>query len=210
MNLNKNFPLSILAVALLALLGAGVSAPVAAKNETKASAAKSVEKAEKTEKPDSTPIPASNPDWQLRCQDLKEGDQVTGKYCEAVQSLYVVQTDKDSKKTNTQRIAELAVGYPPGRKGKTAQAVVILPLGIIVNEKIMVEVDGSGIDKIETRFCDNGGCVALFELDKGALAKMSKGKEISFRTKSAANQPVFIGLPLSAFGTVLEQIAPKK
>lgn len=201
-NRNNNFARAMLVLACGFMLWGASAAQ--AKNETKSPA-----KTAKIE--DKAPAAAANTDWQIRCQDLSAAEgKAAGKYCEGVQSLFVVQTDKEGKNANPQRIAELAVGYPPGKNSKTAQAVVVLPLGIVVNEKIIVEVDGNAIDKIEIRFCDNGGCAALFELDKGALDKMRKGKEISFRTKSAANQPVLIGLPLSAFAKVHEQIAPKK
>lgn len=207
-NRKQNVSRLLMAVALLSMAWVSASPLASAKNETKAPVEKPADKAAASAVTPQTP--PSNPDWKKRCQDIKEGEKVTGQYCEGVQSLYVIQNDKEGKPGTPQRIAELAVGFPPGTSTKTAQAVVILPLGIVVNEKIIVEVDGSSIEKIETRFCDNGGCVALFNLDKGALEKMRKGQEISFRTKSAGNQPVLIGLPLSAFGSVMDEITPKK
>ncbi len=151
-----------------------------------------------------------NSDWQSRCQDIKEGEKVTGQYCEAVQSLYVVKKDEDPKKTSTQRIAEMAVGYPPGSTAKSAQAVAILPLGIVVNEKVVIEIDGNDLMKFDIRFCDVGGCVGIFNLDKGAIEKMRKGKELNFKTQAMSGQPVVIGLPLTAFDTVIGKLIPGK
>ena len=151
-----------------------------------------------------------NSDWQARCQDIKDGEKVTGKYCEAVQSLYVVKKDEDPKKSTTQRIAEMAVGYPPGSTAKSAQAVAILPLGIVVNEKVVIEIDGDNLMKFDIRFCDVGGCVGIFNLDKGAIEKMRKGKELNFKTQAMSGQPVVIGLPLSAFDAVIGKLIPGK
>lgn len=151
-----------------------------------------------------------NNDWQSRCQDITENAKVTGKYCEAVQSLYVIQKNEDPEKTTTQRVAEMAVGYPPGSSAKEAQAVAILPLGIVVNEKVAIDVDGKDLMKFDIRFCDVGGCVGIFSLDKGDIEKMRKGKELSFKTQTMSGQPVVIGLPLAAFDTVIAKLIPGK
>ncbi len=186
---------------IVALLGSVAFKESDAKNATKSAPAQTKEAA--AEAP-------PNSDWQARCQDIKEGEKVTGKYCEAVQSLYVVKKDEDPKKTTTQRIAEMAVGYPPGSTAKSAQAVAILPLGIVVNEKVVIEVDGKDLMKFDVRFCDVGGCVGIFNLDKGEIEKMRKGKELNFKTQTMAGQPVVIGLPLAAFDTVIGPLIPVK
>lgn len=184
-------------VVIVALLGSMAFKESDAKNATKAAT------------PAATEAPPNN-DWQARCQDIKEGETVTGKYCEAVQSLYVIKKDEDPAKTTTQRVAEMAVGYPPGSTAKSAQAVAILPLGIVVNEKVAIEIDGDNLLKFEVRFCDVGGCVGIFTLDKGAIEKMRKGKELNFKTQTMSGQPVVIGLPLSAFDTVIGKLIPAK
>lgn len=190
-------------IVMVALLGSMAFKESDAKNASKTAPAPVPAKEATAEAP-------PNSDWQSRCQDIKEGEKVTGQYCEAVQSLYVVKKDEDPKKTTTQRIAEMAVGYPPGSTAKSAQAVAILPLGIVVNEKVAMEVDGDSLMKFDVRFCDVGGCVGIFSLDKGAIEKMRKGKELNFKTQTVAGQPVVIGLPLAAFDTVIGKLIPGK
>lgn len=182
---------------MVAVLGSVALKTADAKNATKAAPVPAAE------------VPVNN-DWQARCQDIKDGEKATGPYCEAVQSLYVIQKDEDPAKSTTQRVAEMAVGYPPGSSAKAAQAVAILPLGIIVNEKVVIEIDGNDMMKFEIRFCDVGGCIGIFNLDKGAIQKMRKGKELSFKTKTMAGQPVVIGLPLAGFDTVIGKLIPAK
>ncbi len=169
-----------------------------------------VSHAKDTAKSDPAAQTPANNDWQARCQDVGENETVASKYCEAVQSLYVIQKNDDPEKSTTQRVAEMAVGYPPGSTAKAAQAVAILPLGIVVNEEVSVEVDGKRLFKFEVRFCDVGGCVGIFNIDKGVIEKMRKGKELSFKTKTVSGQPVVIGLPLSGFDTVIGTLIPVK
>lgn len=189
-----------LALGLIAVLAGMTLKSSDARNENKSASAKPAATAE-------TP---PNNDWQARCQDLAEGGKVTGKYCEAVQSLYVIKKNEDPQKTTTQRVAEMAIGYPPGSTAKSAQAVVILPLGIVVNEKVTMDVDGKDLTKFDVRFCDVGGCVAIFSLDKGEIEKMRKGKELNLKAQAMTGQPVVIGLPLAAFDTVIATLIPGK
>ncbi len=144
--------------------------------------------------------------WQKRCQDLKEGEKTVGRYCEAVQQLFLSQKDKPD--VPPQRLAEIAVGFPPVEKGK-ATGVVVLPLGILVQEKIRVLVDDKKLVNIPVRFCEQGGCVAIFSPDKGDLEKMGKGKVLAVIATAMGGQDVRIELPLDGFSTIVDDVKPK-
>lgn len=154
--------------------------------------------------------PAANADadksWKSRCQDMKDGETVTGKYCEAVQQLFVMQKDADP--STAQRVAEMAIGYPQG-SGENAQGVLVLPLGILVQDKVTVEVDEDKLLTMKVRYCDAGGCYASFELDKGDVKKLRAGGELVVKTQAVTGQPVTIGLPLTGFGAAMDSISPK-
>jgi invasion protein IalB len=108
-----------------------------------------------------------------------------------------------------QRVTEMAIGYPPNI-GDDAQGVIILPLGIVVDEDIVIEVDAKKALSFPVRYCDSGGCAALFKLDKGDIEKFRKGTEIMVKTKAFTGQPVTIALSLKNFVSVMDEIKPKK
>lgn len=184
----------VLGIALAAVvLGFAVSRPEA--QETNAQSAET-KKAR----------PSAQDGWTSRCQDLKEGEKITGKYCEAVNSLFVAREGADP--STAQRIAEMAIGYPPGHDGD-AQGVLILPLGILVKDKVIIEVDEKKALSFNVMYCEAGGCVATFSMDKGDIEKFSKGKEIAIKTQAATGQPVIISLSLANFSSVISKVAPK-
>ena len=145
--------------------------------------------------------------WVVRCDDLKEGDNIKGKYCEMVQSISV--SKKDADPSTAQRLFELAIGYPPVGGGK-ANGVMILPLGILVSEDVVMEIDGSKEKDVRVRYCDASGCVAAFELSEKEMEKLSKGRGMTVRTVAATNQPVTIELSLSGFSDAYKKIKPKE
>lgn len=144
--------------------------------------------------------------WIKRCDDLRDGDKITGQYCEIVQSLYVTQEGADP--SSAQRLAEIAIGYPPNQKGK-ASAVAVLPLGIMLEEKAELLVDNSRVLSFKFRYCDNGGCAAFFDMSESDLNKLRKGKELSFKTQAATGQELMITLSLAGVSAMLDQIKPK-
>ena len=73
--------------------------------------------------------PSSNA-WKVRCDDKNEK-------CEIFQRYVIKETG--------QRIAEFAVGYP--QSNQSAVGVVILPLGIKVNQPIQVKIDDQPHDQ---------------------------------------------------------------
>lgn len=153
------------------------------------------------------PAAADENAWANRCEDLKEGEKVTGKYCEAFQRLSVMQKDADPK--TAQRLAEFAIGYPPADKGKP-RGVMILPLGIIVDEKVVIEIDGKESMKFAIHYCDQAGCVGLLELNAGLLDKMRKGQAMTVKTKANNGQPLQIGMSLKGLGDALDKAAKPK
>ncbi len=188
----KNAKFFVLGFAALALM----TGPVWAKGEAKK---------EETKKEAAAPV-AKDP-WQTRCDDMKDGEKVVGKYCEMVQQIFVAQKDADP--STAQRLIEVVIGYPPADKGK-ASAVIILPLGILLDEKNTVEVDGAKLFDFGIRYCDNGGCAAVFQISEKDMAKLGKGKEMLVKGKAANGQDLVIAMSLQGFDAVRQQILPAK
>lgn len=147
--------------------------------------------------------------WAVRCDDVKDKDseKVVGKYCEMAQSISVAKKDADL--STAQRLLEVAIGYPPGSKGKAA-AIAILPLGILVNEDIIVDVDGSKLLDFKVRHCVAAGCIGAFALGGKDMKKLSEGKSMTVKSMTADNRPLAIELSLNGFGTAYEKIKPKE
>lgn len=136
--------------------------------------------------------------WLVRCDDLKE----KGKYCEAFQNLSVRKKEKEPAR----RVAEFAIGYGGVEQKKKAQAAIILPLGVRVNEALVIEVDGKEEAEAEIRYCEVSGCYAFTELSEGTLRKMGKGQKIMIKGKAANGKNLHIVMGLKGFGAALAQL----
>ncbi len=155
-------------------------------------------------KPVPVPAPASapaanaksDPSWLVRCEDLKKAN-----HCEVYQRLSVQQKGwKQSK-----RLAEFAIGYKQDNK-KEAQGALILPLGILVNEPISIEIDEKKDFTVEIRHCNTEGCFALVEMSSGLLDKMSKGKKLVIKAKAVTGQNLHIVMLLDGIAATLEKV----
>jgi invasion protein IalB len=159
------------------------------------------------EKPSAVSPKKNENAWVVRCDDIKEGEKVVGKYCEMAQSISVA--EKGADPSTAQRLVEMAIGYPPTEKAK-ASVVVVLPLGIRVDEKLILEIDGRKEQSFDIRHCEASGCVALFTLSDKEITKLAKSNAMSIKTQAATGQPVTIELSLSGFANAHDQIKPKK
>lgn len=136
--------------------------------------------------------PANGEFWTERCNE--EGD----KYCEVFQRLMI--------KENNQRLIEFAVGYPKDAKG-VAQAAIVLPLGVLVNEGIALKVDEQAPAKAAFRTCIPEGCVVVMNLPEAFIATMKKGTKItvSFLDGGTGKQ-VNIDMSLQGFGKKVDGV----
>jgi invasion protein IalB len=132
--------------------------------------------------------------WSKRCQDVKNKDGKTSThYCEIFQRLS--SASKDGK--TFQRVAEFAVGYPPGEK--TARAVIVLPLGIMVQETMSVFIDDKNENHFHVQYCLPDGCYATLNLPEKLLETIGKGKKLMFAGKAMTGQPLHIIMDLTDF-----------
>lgn len=139
--------------------------------------------------------------WSKRCQDLKGADgKATTHYCEIFQQLSM--KEKDSSKL--QRIVEFAIGYPPGEK--KARGVLIMPLGVLLEEPMSLTIDDKNETKFSVRYCTGDGCFAFLTLPEDFLEKMGKGEKLSVNGKAMNGQDLHIILMLTGFGKALAQI----
>lgn len=209
--IGKNMKFNMLTVVALAVITGGIvyAVQVRAQDEKPAAASDTAKEAPKAKDTAAAPATTDAPQnaWAVRCDEMKEGEKVTGQYCEMVQNISVAAKEADP--STAQRLIEMAIGYPPANKGK-ASAVVILPLGVLVTEKIDIEIDGSKRHDFNIRFCEAGGCVGLLPLSEKEMDKFSKGKALTVKAVAANGQPVTIEMSLAGFGEAHTKIKPKK
>jgi len=165
------------------------------------SIAQATEKAAVAKKAEPAKPAAPQAAWQVRCEDAKPENKetkqpATPKMCEVFQRLTVEKTG--------QRVVEVAFGYPVDKK--ELNGVVILPLGILLEEETMMQVDNKDKIKLPIKFCAPGGCVSSQEINKGKIDALRKGKELKITGKASTGQALVITLTLDGLDTALKQI----
>ncbi|HEY8190097.1 MAG TPA: invasion associated locus B family protein [Micavibrio sp.] len=132
--------------------------------------------------------------WSVRCS----GDKPTlDRECEVYQRLIVSKTG--------QRVAEFAVGFP---KGKTdGRGVIVLPLGILLEEGIVMQIDEGQKFKFKPRYCTNDGCFAFVNVNAALLEELKKGSVVQLNAKALNGKEIKIKMSLQGFGKILKQAA---
>lgn len=143
----------------------------------------------------SVATPSANGEaWTQRCNE--EGD----KHCEVFQRLVTQDTN--------QRLVEFAVGYPKELKGE-AQAVILLPLGVLVSEGIALSVDGKKTAQAPFRTCVATGCIVAANLPEEFLKEMKTGKVMGLSfIEGGSGKQLNVGISLEGFGEKLDNIRP--
>lgn len=144
------------------------------------------------------------PAWAKRCDDSDQS------YCEIVQQLSVVETG--------QRLIEFAIGFPQQKSGEEkkekpaegkdiASGVIILPLGVLLESGMRLQVDDHAPYKFQARFCQAAGCYAFISLPEPVLEIMRKGETVTVAFKEAGGKTVDIKMSLKGFTKALESIS---
>ena len=110
-----------------------------------------------------------------------------------------------SLKDSGQRVLEFAIAMSE-EKGKYAQGVVILPLGIKVQQGVRMQIDENDPYRFNVHHCEANGCVGFVDMDKKLLNKMKKGEIITLGMFAASGKPLNIKMSLSGFSKALKKI----
>lgn len=180
--------LSLTAAVLALMLGAS---PAFAADAAKDDAAK-------TEKSDKKPTKAqeiAESEWTKRCNEKDK------KSCE----VFKILVEKNSKA----RIVEMAFGYPKDdsklKKG-TVRAGVILPLGIVLETGVGLQIDDGKLMTFPPHYCLSTGCYALVNIEKDILDTMKKGKTLNLFVKSLDGQNVRFVMNLKGLEEALKSV----
>jgi len=139
--------------------------------------------------------------WAKRCPENKDTKKKATSSCEIFQLISV--------KKSKMRVAEFAIGFPneKGLPKGTARGVVILPLGILLEQGITMTIDDGKPATFQARFCINAGCFSFINLDKKIINKLKKGNKVKFHFKVSTGQDVNLIMSLKNFSKVLRSIS---
>lgn len=139
--------------------------------------------------------PADNPqdnltieafgDWEVRC-DAASGNCF----------MYQLARDADLNPVSEMTIVPLPEG------GEAALGVtVITPLGTMLNEGVVMQIDSGTARQYPFNWCTRSGCYARFGLTPGEVNSMKAGATARLRllSVSAPDQPVILQLSLRGF-----------
>ncbi len=151
----------------------------------------------------SAPKPPARPseNWTVRCDEPKEGEKGGKGYCEVFQRLVI--------KENSQRFSEMAIGYPAGEKKGVARAVLVLPLGVLLEDPIAIEIDGKQAVKAPVRYCQAQGCFLTFPIKESVMGKMTGGKALMIKAKAFTGQNLHIEMSLQGLASAIRKVAPQ-
>jgi invasion protein IalB len=145
-----------------------------------------------------TKAAAAEPLWAVRCEQGKNKN----KYCEAFQRLAMTQKGDKTPK----RVAEFAVGYLDNTNKTSPRAAIVLPLGIMVDQPLELQIDGKDKLAFRIRNCLADGCYAMVALQPKHIDLMKNGKQINIRALAPTGQKLDIIMSLVGFKAALGKL----
>ncbi|MEL6678442.1 MAG: invasion associated locus B family protein [Pseudomonadota bacterium] len=127
-------------------------------------------------------LKATHGDWQVRCIEGQDG-------------CYIFQLALNPEGNPA---AELSV-VPLEQEGVSAGFTVLLPLGVLLQEGLIVQVDQNPGVRHAYRVCTNNGCVARFGVRTETVENMKSGQQLLMGV-SALNLEAPVALQISLRG----------
>jgi invasion protein IalB len=157
-----------------------------------------------TSAPEATPATPEQPkvmeivkdtfgDWQVRC--APEGDEC-----------FMYQLALDAQKNP---VAEVSLLKLPEAAEADAGVTVVTPLGTLLTNGLVLQIDGGETRQYPFAWCSQVGCFSRFGLAKPALDAMKRGKagKISLVSVGAPQTPVVLALSLTGFTDAWNSLA---
>lgn len=132
--------------------------------------------------------------WTKRCS---VNEETSVEHCEIFQRLIM----KDSG----QRVVEFALSTNPD--SETGRGVIIMPLGIMLEPGVELNVDEKHSYKFNARYCLMQGCVAYITLDEEILSVLKKGNTAKIVFTVQDYRKVAFTLNLTGFTKALKQLS---
>jgi invasion protein IalB len=106
-------------------------------------------------------------------------------------------------------VAEFSLLKLPAGSDAVAGATVVTPLGTLLPEGIVIQIDGGEQRQYPFAWCSQVGCFARFGLTGETINAMKRGRGANVRLVSVAapEQPVSLDLSLSGFTAAYDALA---
>lgn len=135
--------------------------------------------------------------WIVRCNDQEDVklDNKRGK-CEIFQRL--------SLKDTGQRVVELAIGFPDDKDA--ARGIFILPLGILLQPGVTMQIDDNPPLKFAVRYCVPNGCIAYVNMNDAVLDMLKKGDKANVVVKQSDGEDITLPIILKGIAKALDEV----
>lgn len=113
-----------------------------------------------------------------------------------------------ARDTGGNPVAEFTLIDLPEGGEADAGATVITPLGTLLTDGLVMQIDSSEARQYAFNWCDRSGCYARFGLAPGEIAAMKRGAaaRIQLRSVSAPDQPVLLEISLTGFTAAFDAL----
>jgi invasion protein IalB len=125
-------------------------------------------------------------DWQYKCETHASTD---GERCYILYSAVVPET-----KT---RILQMAVALEGPGAGPLA--ILTAPLGVQLEEGLLLQIDGGETIRLPFKICAPGGCIAPRPLDQSHLSELKRGVKLLVGFYNTAGELVAVPVSLKGF-----------
>lgn len=134
-------------------------------------------------------------DWELRCDTASGG-------C----FMYQLASDPQGNP-----VSELTLVQLPEQGEAVAGITAITPLGTLLNEGLVMQVDQGQARQYPYNWCTRSGCFARFGLTQAEVNSLKAGNVARLRllSASAPDQPVILEVSLAGFTAAYEALAEK-
>jgi invasion protein IalB len=124
-------------------------------------------------------------DWQVRC--APEGDEC-----------FIYQLALDNEKNP---VAEVSILKLPEEAEADAGVTVVTPLGTLLPQGVVVQIDSGEQRSYPFAWCSQVGCFARFGLARPSIDAMKRGNagKLTLHAVAAPEQPVTLALSLTGF-----------
>ena len=133
------------------------------------------------------PVTTEYDDWIKICYPTDEG----GENCALLQ---VVLNNQNSP------IARLELTRIANDPERAAGVIISLPLGVMLQDGILIQVDSALPRRYQYSVCDNGGCYSRFALTRREVDRMKAGNAMTMTIFGYQNPDAPIDLKVSLIG----------
>ena len=129
--------------------------------------------------------------WVVSCSQTRPGLE-----CRAGQSLFLKQT--------RQRVLSVAVRMPADTKKPVL--LLQLPLGVYLPAGATLQIGKDEAKTLPYIACDQGGCIAEYNVTDAELSGVAKGLDLSISAKTMSKKPFTLTVPALGFAAAYAKI----